>query len=403
MEKREAARCGWELKSPLAEIRFKRIIVDEGPQARQLEHGAQERPLLVLECLQVSGSVDCHGHAVDWALRRGRLHGGDQRDRQPQWEWSQGAPSKRLSVVESSAADERNDLDRIGAMACLYLKARPWANVAIETGDTPAQWSVYVLQPKHSSRSGGRKDALRATLDSLIIRHRRSEIGDLLPSVDEKITVLDGSYQDKLCLNLFSMMIIFNAVQSQRQDQDYFFHPSQRKRCWNSCTNIRQSSFFGGSFFSGSDITKAVQTAETFLAERKVPISEADEQQLRDAINFGHLALRNHAKMLAELFHEVPIYVKDFPGGPSHSRAWSLDERASDPVCTNAPMMLALQKLLRAVYRRTTLAAGHVQRRPLRHARLGGAHAGNQAAARHRSSTAHPAGQREQSRPSAGR
>ncbi len=73
-----------------------------------------------------------------------------------------------------------------------------------------------------------RKDCLKATLESLIIRHRLIEIGDLLPVVDEKTVYLDGSYQDSLCLNIFSMFLIFNAVQSQRTDQDYFFHPRQK-------------------------------------------------------------------------------------------------------------------------------------------------------------------------------
>jgi len=200
------------------------------------------------------------------------------------------------------------------------------------------------MQPKHSTRSSGRKDCLRATFESLIIRHRLSEVSDLLPSVNEKVVLLEGSYQDKLSLNLFAMMIIFNAVQSQRTDQDYFFHPRQRKSLLQLVHNLRQSSFFGGSFFSTGEIDKAVETAEKFLEEKKVVINEDDERLLREAVAFGKLAFHNKVKEAANLFHEVPLFVKDLPHGLG--QAWSMDGKDRDPACTNHKLILALQKLL---------------------------------------------------------
>src|SRR6201994_1111869 len=193
------------------------------------------------------------------------------------------------------------------------------------------------MQPRHSNRSSGRKDCLKNTLEALIIRHRLSEIGDLLPPVDEKVVYLDGSYQDKLALNLFSMMIIFNAVQSQRTDMDYFFHRRQRKALQELVSNLRQASFFGGSFFSASVILKAVETAEKFLEEGKVAVSTEDESILREAIAFGHLALENGLKEGASLFRELPLYVSNFPGGLGE--AWSLDLQAGDPVCIDARLI----------------------------------------------------------------
>ena len=64
-------------------------------------------------------------------------------------------------LTESSFKQERDDLSRIGSMARLYLKARPWANTVTEDGDTPAEWEVYIMQPRHSSKSYGREDCLR--------------------------------------------------------------------------------------------------------------------------------------------------------------------------------------------------------------------------------------------------
>ncbi|EFX04749.1 snf2 family helicase [Grosmannia clavigera kw1407] len=357
---------GVVFKSPLASVHFKRVIVDEGHRLGNSRMGAKSNVLLVLELLQASARWIVTGTPSTG------LFGVD--DTMP------GTPSSKTNETEetvkkaemagsnklgaSSHQQERKDLERIGAMASLYLKVRPWANSANERGDTPADWAIYVMQPKHSSRSSGRKNCLRSTLDSLIIRHRKSEVGDLLPPVVEKIVLLDGSYQDRLCLNLFSMMIVFNAVQSQRADQDYLFHPRQRSALLQLVNNTRQSTFFGGYFYSTTEIARAVQTAEKFLADSKVAISAKDEKMLREAIAFGLMAKDNKFKRLVDEFHEVPVYVRDFPGvdqaGGQLADAWSIDagddeaaknetegSESTRMTCTAAPLIRALQQFLR--------------------------------------------------------
>ncbi|KAK4153560.1 P-loop containing nucleoside triphosphate hydrolase protein [Chaetomidium leptoderma] len=322
------------LRNSLARIRFKRCIVDEGHMLGNSTMGRKSNMHLIIDNLQISAKWIVTGtpskglFGMDDTPSPGQLH-----------------PNRRQ--VESSADLEKDDLRRIGSIAKLYLHMRPWANQRAEAGDSPADWAVYVMQPRHSTRSTGRADCLKATLESLIIRHRLSEVGDLLPSVNEKIIYLDGSFQDRLVLNLFSMMIIFNAVQSQRTDQDYFFHPRQRKALLELVSNLRQASFFGGSFFSPPQIRKAVDTAVTFLEEGRVQISAEDEALLRDAIELGRQAMRNDIKRCANLFREVPLYVQNFPWDAG--REWSLDLEEGDPVCTDSRMISALQKFLHPV------------------------------------------------------
>lgn len=316
---------------PLRSIHFKRCIIDEGHRLGSSTPSAKSNLLLALDSLQLSAR---------WVVT--------------------GTPAKGLFGVESSARagagawarkvdfsgeQEKDDLKRIGAITTLYLRSRPWANTITDYGDQPAEWAVYVLQPKHSRRSRGRKDCLRATLDSLIIRHRLQNLSELLPVVNEKVVYLDGSYQDRLCLNLFSMVILLNAVTSQRTDQDYFFHPRNRKPLLQLVANLRQSTFFGGPFFSSEAITQAVEIATEFLDDRKFPISPEDESLVREAITFGRNAAANDLKQCSNAFGELPLYVKDFPGGLG--KAWSLDDRAGDPVCTDARMILAMQRFLR--------------------------------------------------------
>jgi SNF2 family DNA or RNA helicase len=325
------------LRSPLAAMHFKRCIVDEGHKLGNSRIGSKSNLLTVLDFLHFSARW-----IVTGTPSKG-LYGVE--DVTPIDSDDGGTPTSRTML--ESTADEKTDLRKIGAIATLYLKARPWANTVNDGEDAPADWDVYVMLPRHTSRSSGRKDCLSNTLDSLIIRHRLSEITDLLPPVDEKIVLLDGSYQDKLALNLFSMMIVFNSVQSQRTDMDYFFHRRQRRALQELVSNLRQASFFGGAFFAPATILKSVETAEKFLEERKIDFSQEDETMLRDAVEFGRHVLANKLKEAAVSFHEVPLYVANFPGGSGKGEAWSLDHESSDPVCTDAPLIRSLQSYLR--------------------------------------------------------
>lgn len=333
-----------------ADIHFKRCIVDEGHKLGNSRIGNRSNLLLGLDSMHFSSrwivtGTPSHGlYGVTDPLamvREGPLER-RQRMNQAVIEYDE---EEEGDIFQGCFDIEKRDLERIGAITALYLKARPWANTAVENGDTVADWATYLMLPKHSSKGQGRWDCLESTLNSLIIRHRISDISILLPSVEEKVVVLEGSYQDQLSLNLFSMMIIFNSVQSQRTDMDYFFHQKQRKSLLQIVQNLKQASFFGGSFFTADEIAKSVETAEKFLVERKFPISPEDESLLLEAIQFGHLATQNKLRNLTNQFHEMAVSVVGVPGNAGES--WSLDGAAAeDGICTSASMLLSLQRLV---------------------------------------------------------
>ncbi|KAI0125573.1 P-loop containing nucleoside triphosphate hydrolase protein [Xylariales sp. AK1849] len=322
---------------PLEFIRFKRCIIDEGHKLGT--RGSQWKSDLIrgLDKLEIAARW-----VVTGTPSRG-LYGVE-----PQARFAPKRLKKDYEDGDWQAVNlqEREDLQRIGNITSKFLKMRPWSNTRDEVGDTPADWNVYILQPRHHNKSGGRKDCLKATLESLIIRNQLSDVSQYLPSVDEKIVFLDGSYQDKLSLNLFSMMIIFNSVQSQRTDQDYFFHARQRKALLQLVSNLKQASFFGGVFYSIQDIATSLETAETFLEKKEVSISPDDLDLLKSAIAFGKVAVQNRLKDVSNQYHAMPLYVEHFPGG--NGKHWSLDDKdiENEPICTDAGLVLALQKFL---------------------------------------------------------
>ncbi|KIE03138.1 SNF2 family helicase, partial [Metarhizium majus ARSEF 297] len=329
----------------LSVVHFKRCIVDEGHKLGNSKICRKSNLLRGLDRINFSSR---------WIVTGTPSHGLFGVDnRTPAGSSARDPTLLPTQTRETSAEMEKKDLERLGSISSLYLKARPWANVATENEDTRADWGTYLLLPRHKKNSYGRRDRLKATLNSLIIRHRLSEVSDLLPPVDEKVILLEGSFQDRLSLNLFAMMIIFNSVQSQRTDMDYFFHPRQRKSLLEIVHNLKQSSFFGGSFFSSEEIAKAVETAEKFLEEKKVPISDEDSVHLRQAIILGKVAINDKLRNLSNRYHDIPIRVHGPLGDASHS--WSLDGEGGDTIYTSASMILSLQKLLTEAAHETEL------------------------------------------------
>lgn len=313
--------------SPLGSVQFKRCIVDEGHILGNSSTTRRSNLLIGLDSMSFTARWSVTG-TPSKGLYGLDTEGGSQ-------------PSAAGELDKSLLEMEKKDLERIGAIAVCYLQARPWAKLANQFADN-AEWATYLMLPRHRRRGHGRWDCLKATLSSLIVRHQIKEVQHLLPSINEQVVMLDGSYQDDLSVNIFSMMIIFNAVQSERTDLDYFFHPKQRKNLLLMVYNLKQTSFFGGSFFSKEEIQKSVETAEEFLQKKKVIVSARDEALLREAIDFGHLVLENELREQANIFHEVPVCVTGFPTGFGY--AWSLDGREGDTICTSSSMLHSLQK-----------------------------------------------------------
>ncbi|KAJ2902562.1 hypothetical protein MKZ38_000392 [Zalerion maritima] len=342
-----------KLLTPLSHVHFKRIIVDEGHRIGNSRISSRSKLLTVADSLICSarwivtgtpsdglyGVEDSDGDISMTGTSEAEERGPNpQRKKQRETTTATGGTgrgkgSKASSKPrhQASANQEAADLTKLGNIASMYLRARPWASEpssSLDVDGGPASWKTYVLLPHHSPRSLGTEATLKRALRSLIIRHPLKSIRKLLPSIEEKVVVLEGSYQDKLALNLFSSMIIANAVQSQRKDQDYFFNPKQKGAVTELVKNLKQASFFGGSFFGRKDVENALGLAEEFLRKEgeKVEAERVpgpDVKLLQEAMDFMRLVLENEVREASSIFHELPLAVERFPG--PHGAEWALD------------------------------------------------------------------------------
>jgi len=338
--------------SPLRDIHFKRLITDEGHTMGNASTSSKTNAVIVVDFLQlsarwiVSGTPTQGLYGADIALAlEGNSESRSYSDHSPPHTPGESLPNGSFAPPNVDMVEERKDLEKLGNIATVYLKSRPWANTF--DGDDKASWSQYVMQPRHGVSSHGNMACLRDTLEGMIIRHRPEDVlKDLeLPPLHQKVVLLEGSYQDKLSINLFSLMITSNAVTSERKDADYLFHPRQRKALGDLVSNLRQASFFW-SGFTKEDVLVTIQIAETFLEKSTVVTSEEDKMLLRNVVQLGSAAISNQTWIAASEHHEMPMYLDT--GLPKEvCEAWALDGNCFNPSLLGATQLLAMQKLVK--------------------------------------------------------
>lgn len=357
-------------RSPLKDLHIKRLITDEGHTFGNSSKSSRTEGVTVVEFLQLSARWIISGtptqglYGAEVSLsnsedssesttpvvsdddKKALSFAGSFTKSLATLPDSDAVPSSTKDQGQAFYKQERKDLEKLGNIATVYLKARPWANT-YQDGDI-ALWSQHVMQPRHGSKSHGNMDCLRSTLEGMIIRHRPEDVEQdvTLPPLYQSAVHLEGSIQDKLSLNMFSMMIVSNAVTSERKDADYLFHPRQRKALNQLVSNLRQASFHW-SGYTMTDVLNTIEVAKKFLESGEVPVSSDDEILLREAIKCGEIVLANNIKKAISHWHEMPMYIQN--ECPDDVRiAWTLDADASNPSLMGATMVHSAQKFLAA-------------------------------------------------------
>jgi SNF2 family DNA or RNA helicase len=221
---------------------------------------------------------------------------------------------KRQKVV--GFKEEKKSIERLGFIVKRFLGVKPWANTVAD-GDV-ADWKLHVVP----SSSGGRKLlSLRNLLQSLVVRHRIEDIEvDLkLPPLHNKVVSLEPAFVDKLSINLFILMLAANAITSERTDQDYMFHPTNRRNLEALIKNMRSSAFFW-SGFTEHDIFETCRVSEKYMEEH-VMVAE-DRKLLEDAVVVGRTALSSSAWRAFSESGELGFYIRNFPR--EADLAWTL-------------------------------------------------------------------------------
>ena len=327
-----------ERQSPLLEVHFLRIIMDEGHGFSSSGH--RNSTYYALQKLYVDRKWIVSGTPANGLLG---VEVGTATN-----ETSHAMPGDHLANSdllearrkESALVQERKDLEKLGLIVSGFLQVKPWAN---SKEHDPASWSKYIMPYIDGRRKAG---SLKTLLDSLVVRHRIEDVeADIhIPPLHNKVVYLQPSWHDKLSLNLFILTLTANAVTSERVDEDYMFHKRNKKALNQVINNLRQSGFYWTSFSPG-DIAETIKVSRAYLeksGDSDSACKEHDRFLLKQAIEIGEIALESPSwRSFADL-HEMGMFVEHFP--KDAQEAWSLVPRTRDgPLLVGATQLSAAQ------------------------------------------------------------
>lgn len=190
--------------------------------------GRVETPSYLIERVHWRRLIIDEGHSV---ARANGLSGAAERVRASSRWIATGTPTAHLraSSVGDTASTAppppaeglRSDLNHLGELfqrffKASYMHSRSW-------------WlqltTAYFAKDKHA-------DMMQAILETAVVRHQPSDLRRSyeLPSMSSRVVRLKFTPLERLTYNVLVALFLANAIESQRSDQDYLFHPNNRRR-----------------------------------------------------------------------------------------------------------------------------------------------------------------------------
>lgn len=336
--------------SPLFRIRWKRLVVDEGHvHGTDKTHISKVASLLSVERRWlVTGTpttnllgINLRGQEMGTELRYPDDES-EEDDILPIWEeLDPGSPGQGSSQVSSREAIvprtwtryDREDLRRLGIMMITFLQIPRFST---ETGlfRTHVVHSLFGTNGPHP----GAIQVLTQVMNSIMIRHQIQDIETdvSLPSLTQETVLLDLDPLAVRSYNALQAAITINAVDSERKDQDYLFHPNNAAYLRQLVANMSQLMFWhvDEKQYNVGELFKTADTMVERAQERGVSLKDLDA--LREAKTHIILAANDTLwrAIQANPTPEIPFVVDGVPRVVLE--AWTEHSSDSPPAFTTS-------------------------------------------------------------------
>ncbi|KAI0313126.1 SNF2 family N-terminal domain-containing protein [Amylostereum chailletii] len=244
--------CSPRNVSPLAQIRWKRLVIDEGHvngtgrtrisiiasklnvERRWIVSGTPTRRLLGLKFGSQNDSSEDIPQELAYPDDRGELK-------------ENGTPSgdstvgNNQEVIRRWTSQDRQDLHRLEAMVCRFLQDPRFSSQS-------SLFNVNVIRQLFGPNGPepGAVQVLTQVMSAVMVRHRTKdiELDVILPPMTQEVVLLDLDPVALKSYNALQAVIAVNAIDSERKDKDYLFHPSNRASLMELVENISQLMFW---------------------------------------------------------------------------------------------------------------------------------------------------------------
>ncbi|KAI9508447.1 P-loop containing nucleoside triphosphate hydrolase protein [Russula earlei] len=283
--------------SPLFQIRWKRLVVDEGHV-----HGADRTNISKVASLLsverrwlVTGTPTTHLLGINLRSSEGIAElqypegQSEEEDLLPAWEdLNPGTPSQNGAhpvnadglAARTWTKYDREDLRRLGTMMITFLQMPRFAAEIGSFGNLVVR-SLF----GNNGPQPGAIQVLTQVMNSIMIRHQIHDIeADVsLPPMVQETVLLDLDPLAVKSYNALQAAITINAVDSERKDQDYLFHPNNAAYLKQLVDNMSQLMFWhvDERQYNVEELVKATDRMVEKAQERGVSLQ--DTEALREA------------------------------------------------------------------------------------------------------------------------
>ncbi|KAG5341489.1 hypothetical protein C0989_010062 [Termitomyces sp. Mn162] len=310
------------------DIRWKRLVIDEGHvsaslstiltpfvkmmsvERRWIVTGTPTRNLLGLSLGEKSTEVARQQAEVDRNAFDTDSFDIDSEDSCPTEDLS-GSRSRSqtpyFTNIDSMPArvwtkHDREDLGKLGKMISHFIAVPQFmANPKLVT--------THIIEPLLDPRGPrpGAIQVLNQVMETIMIRHRQREVE--LPPMRQEAVLLDLDPYAVKSYNAMQAALVINAVDSQRIDQDYMFHPRNADALQTTIKNMSQVMFWSSDekLFGVDEMLKNSAEFVRIASKRKVPLE--DLRLLDEAVKHIKLAVEDPLWRAIQTHEDVPYRV----------------------------------------------------------------------------------------------
>ncbi|KAJ3971109.1 P-loop containing nucleoside triphosphate hydrolase protein [Lentinula raphanica] len=311
--------------SPLLQIRWKRLVIDEGHISSSLS--TRLTPFARLLSVQakwiVSGTPTTHLLGLSLGERETETSAEDQMESLA-LDHSQQVSREITSsdqAIDNSSRDAsaqiwndshiRFDIGKLVNMVSQFIGAK-----FLTDGQVIRTHIKDALFTEKGPLPGG-IDMLMNLMTTTMIRHLVTDVEKeiSLPKLTQETVLLDLDPLMILSYNALQASISINAIDSERTDQDYLFHPSNAELLQLLVKNMSQLMFWSvdSKLYNVEELAKNTEELLTKVEEGKKTISGHDIAQAQKSLKHIRLACQNDFWRQTQMHEDIPYLVSDVP------------------------------------------------------------------------------------------
>ncbi|KAG6849539.1 hypothetical protein H0H93_007627 [Arthromyces matolae] len=322
--------------SPLLQVRWKRLVIDEGHVSASLSTiltpfvkslSVEKRWIVTgtptTNLLGLSLGENSSQQVTDTDQVTSELETEDMDLDEPLSGPSSRSETPAFSNIDNAlpriwTKHDREDLGKLGKMVSHFIAVPQFSA-------SPRLMTTHVIDPLLDSNGPqpGAIQVLNQIMQSIMIRHRIEDVEKevVLPPLRQEAVLLDLDPIAAKSYNVIQAALAINAVDSQRVDQDYMFHPRNADALQATIQNMSQVMFWSSdeALYGVDDMMKH---ADAFVqTAKKRNASPEDIALLEEANRYVKIAGEDHVWRAIQSHEDVPYRVAGLP--QSLFNAWT--------------------------------------------------------------------------------